>query len=353
MKKWDAFGLTYLNTQTSLIGINPDIKLLDLIALTHPEKYAAIENKETFLNDIYQVNKLLQEIYLQDNEFRWHSSNNLEAIDNIIDCMPHLRPSPKALSHSIDLMIFPGSTGVLMSAIAATAREQISKGMVVKNIAVLGCEQAWKSEWVKEAKTIFSLRPDLLKKDIVLDSIDFEKSYTEHGVNKLISQLMDLGDSTIHVEYLPVPMKTLRDGKIVKPNTDDEAAILYAYYCKLRDAAGIDPVTAIVSTKGFHVRQSYSYMAAGIPAIEVLMSDPVILGEECKGHFSHLLNPNTRAKLDNLAKTIYQTMQSAKIIYPQLVLPQVSTNPYAITQTMGANKSVAPVEECKVAKNLT
>lgn len=318
MKIFDRFGLTYFDTETSQTGINRDVPLLQLIALTHPERYVQINDKNAFLADITQVNQLLQEIYLRDNELRWQASEHIAEIDRLVDGMPHLAPSPQPLSREVDLMAFPGTNGILMASIAVTARNAISNGAHIKNIAVLGCEQVWKTEWVKEVKTLFELRPDLLKKGINLEAIDFDKSYTEHEVNVLISQLVDFGDPSIHFEFLPVPMKTLKDGKVVKPNTDDEAIVLHKYYQKLREETGKKPIAAIVATKGFHVRQSYSYLGAGISNIEVLMSDPCILGEMPSESLRSLVNPSTRTKLDNLAKTIYQTLQVVKILYPAL-----------------------------------
>jgi len=318
MKKFDAAGLTYLNTETMKVGINPDIGLLDLIKMTHPEKYAQISDKKLFLEDIHAVNKLLQEIYLRDNELRWQSSGNIHEIDELVDNMPHLNALSEQISDEVDLMIFPGTTGVLMSSIAATAREFIKNGAKVKNIAVLASTQEWKQEWVRDVKTVFELRPDLLKKDIDLASVDFEKKYTEHDVNALISQLIDFGDNNIHFEYLPVQTRKLNDGRIVNPNSNDEANVFFEYYSKIKQEKGENPTTVLVSTKGFHVRQSYAYLQAAINDIKVLMSDPEILGNDCCEKFKNLVRPNTRAKLDNLAKTIYQTIQILKVIYPEM-----------------------------------
>lgn len=346
-KKFDKFRLTYLDTETGIVGINPEIGLLDLIAMTHPEKYAEIENKAEFLSDISQVNALLQEIYLRDNESRWQASDNIEEIDTIINSMPHLQPSPEPLENDCDLLIVPGSTGISMSAMFATIKKAILEGIKVKNIAVLGCEQEWRAEWVNEVKTVFSLRPDLLKEGIDLELIDFAKIYTEHGVNALISQLIDLGDSNIHFEFLPVPMKILNDGRVVKPNTNDEASVLKQYYRKLQDEMGANPVTMLVSPKGFHLRQSFCYVEAGIGDVKVLMSDPAILGAECASQYEGLVNPSTRAKLDNLAKTIYQTLQIIKTIYQELSVQKVSNNPYSMLQMMSPKNSVIVEEESK------
>lgn len=191
------------------------------------------------------------------------------------------------------LIAAPGSTRIGTLAMAMTVRELIRRGVEVKEILILGSETVMRPEWLQDLADIFRCQKDIFKSDIDLNSIDLEKEvyfengerkerpYTEHAINKLIFNLIDLGDSNIKFTYSPIPVVD-ENGNPKRPNADDEAKIINDYRNHLLSLDGELPKTALVYPLGLHTRHYYSnLLAAGSDKNLILVpADKTIVGNE-------------------------------------------------------------------------